>query len=328
MADDPDTAEERASREATDWLILLQEMPNDEEVRERFEAWLAASSENEKAWETTARTSDLIKAIGVEEPKASTIAVVPQDRLARPKTRRSLRWAVPAAAAIAACWAVIFGPNTVLALQSDHMTGTGEIMTLDLADGTQLVLAPETAIRIDIAPDKRTVELLKGEVYFDVASNPDRPFRVDVRNVEAVVLGTAFVVRRNDTGAWVALEEGRIDVSADQVDAPVLENLVPADVVEVSWAGLVNRRTRAPEDIAAWRSGKLIAQDETIASVIDRLRPHYGGMIMINDKALGGRSITGVYSLSDPIGALGTIAETHGATATQITPWLVVISTD
>ena len=120
MADDPDTAEERASREATDWLILLQEMPDDDGLQRRFEAWRKASRTNEKAWETTARTSDLIDAVGVGEPIASRNTPVSQKRSARPKARRSLRWAVPAGAAIAACCAVIFGPGTLLRLQSDH----------------------------------------------------------------------------------------------------------------------------------------------------------------------------------------------------------------
>ena len=96
--------------------------------------------------------------------------------------------------------------------------------------------------------------------------------------------------------------------------------------MRVSWAGTVVRGERAPGDIAAWRDGRLIVNDETVAAVIDRLRPHYRGVILLADGDLAGRSVTGVYSLADPLAALRTIGQTHRAKVRRITPWMVVIS--
>ncbi len=42
-ADTADQARQLASREATEWLILLQEEPDDATLRRRFDVWRAAS---------------------------------------------------------------------------------------------------------------------------------------------------------------------------------------------------------------------------------------------------------------------------------------------
>ena len=61
MAADPDEARERASEQATDWLILLQDDPDDAELLARFEAWLAASPLHAEAWAVTDRVAGVIR---------------------------------------------------------------------------------------------------------------------------------------------------------------------------------------------------------------------------------------------------------------------------
>ena len=45
MADNPESTQEKASREATDWLLLLQEEPNDPTLLRRFDEWLFQEGE-------------------------------------------------------------------------------------------------------------------------------------------------------------------------------------------------------------------------------------------------------------------------------------------
>ena len=311
--------EERASREATDWLILLQEEPEDADLRHRFQAWLTADPAHKAAWATTQRTAD---AIAATRPSGPGRTVVPDTR---DRARRT-RWTVAAAAAMAACLAILLVPDLAMHIQADHATATAETRVVDLTDGTRVVLAPESAIAVALQPDTRQVRLLAGEAFFQVSPDPDRPFRVDVRDVSATVLGTAFNIRREDGGASVALAEGRLEVAHTTARPPVSETLGPGQVVRVSWAGAVVRTERTPDDIAAWRAGRLVVNDETVAAVIDRLRPHYRGVILLADGDLAGRSVTGVYSLADPLAALRTIGQTHRAKVRRITPWMVVIS--
>ena len=50
---------------ASDWLIALGEQPANDELRARFEAWLAASPDHRRDWAEIARTAE---ALGQAEP--------------------------------------------------------------------------------------------------------------------------------------------------------------------------------------------------------------------------------------------------------------------
>lgn len=325
MTDRSESERLRASREATDWLILLQEAPQDPETRRRFEAWLNASPVHEASWAATQRTAS---AIAAARPVRRTSVDACQSGY-RPSVGQAVArprrcWRLPAAAA--ACLAILFAFGAALYRQADYVTGTAESRVVDLADGSRVSLAPDSAIAIDFGPDTRRVRLLAGEAFFQVARDPGRSFRVEVRELAAIVLGTAFNVRREADGASVALAEGLLRVVHETARPAVSETLTPGDVVRVSSSGAIVRDERALDTIAAWRAGRLIARDETVEAVVDRLRRHYRGVIFLTDRDLAGRSVTGIYNLADPVVALRAIGASHDANVRQITPWVIVVS--
>ena len=331
--DNADMSEaERASWEATGWLILLQEEPEDLDLQARFQSWLEVSAHHRAAWAKTEHAVDLIDAAGSDSapkpaPEKLDLLRPEKSRQSGAPVRSARRWALPGVGvAIAASFLIAFAPTILLSLEADYRTATGEVRTVELADGTQITLSPESAVDVRLDAGARHVRLLSGEAFFQVARDPSRPFYVDIRTVETAVLGTAFSVRRGDESARVALAEGRLSVSHAAKTASVPDVLEPGDVIDMRWDGSIKRAMRPPDDMALWRSGWLLAQDETIGSVVDRLRPYHRGVIILNDRLLAQRSVTGVYNLADPIAALKAVAEAHGAEVRQITPFLVLVS--
>ncbi|HAE02506.1 MAG TPA: hypothetical protein DCG04_13880, partial [Rhodospirillaceae bacterium] len=61
MTDDPTQALETASREATNWLILLQDDPDDPDLQKEFAAWVNASPLHFQAWQATGQVDGLIR---------------------------------------------------------------------------------------------------------------------------------------------------------------------------------------------------------------------------------------------------------------------------
>jgi transmembrane sensor len=118
-----------------------------------------------------------------------------------------------AALAAAACLAFVFGGNLMLRIEADHMTATAEQRRVQLADGTVVLLAPESAIDVVYGAGTRRVRLLKGRAYFDVAADR-RPFVVQAGEVEARDIGTAFDIGLDVRGVDVAVREGIVDVGA------------------------------------------------------------------------------------------------------------------
>jgi transmembrane sensor len=143
--------------------------------------------------------------------------------------------------------------------------------------------------------------------------------------VTATALGTGFDVRRIGNTIRVDVGHGRVRVARDERDtaAPVL--------TAGQWISFTpgHRPETGSEQVAllgAWPSGELVARECTIAEVIDKLRPWYGGRILLLDHAIGQRRVSGFYNAHDPIDALRTIVHPHGGTVTRVTPWLLIIS--
>lgn len=352
MAAETETAEARASQEATYWFLMLQEEPDDVALRERFEAWLAADPRNEPAWAATRHTSAIMARVppahGDRWQASATTASVGQSvgpRVGRNgdgigsragvsrgvghgRRRYVRRLVAGSAVALAACLGFLFLPALILDLKADHATGTAEIRTVQLEDGSTLVLAPNSAVEVAYGGAERRIGLLAGEAFFIVRDDPARPFRVVANGVEATDLGTAFAVRLAGTGATVTVETGSVRVDYATVSPSVSEVLQAGQFIRIAWTGAANRGDQAPTQVAAWRQKRLIAQDQPMEDVIDQVRPYFDGKIILTDSALAARRVTGVYNLADPANAVRGIAQAHGAIVHEITPWILIVSGD
>ena len=112
----------------------------------------------------------------------------------------------------------------------------------------------------------RTVRL-EGEAFFDVVSG-ERPFEVEAAGAAVRVLGTRFNVRARSAEVRVAVEEGRVEVSAAEAGAAMV--LGAGESGRVGGAG-PTREAVAPGRIGAWRSGGLTAVDEPLAVILEEL---------------------------------------------------------
>jgi len=323
----PETARRQAFREATDWFILLQEEPADPDLRRRFDAWRDASPLNAEAWAATERTSEVAAAMTPAHADEWQSAVA-RRRAERPTSRWSRRGIglSLAATALAACIALIAAPPMILRLQSDHVTGTAELRTLELPDGSKVTLGPASAVALAFSAGERRLRLLEGEAFFEVVRDPARPFRVETDKVEASVLGTSFDVRLDAQAVTVAVQEGVVTVALRNADGPPAERIEAGQAIRVSQGGRLERSNEPPQQIAAWRKGQLLSHDRPLREAVDQLRRYYAGTIVLTDDALAGRTVTGVYNLADPEEALRGIVQAHGGKVRRITPWVLVVS--
>ena len=313
------TDRERAETEAATWLVLLSEDPEDRALTARFEEWRSANPLHAELWMRTVRAYELA---GKAAPAASK--VVP---MARPKPRAPLwsrrRIAAGAVMAIAACLLLLAAPPMLLGLQADHVTATAELRSLVLEDGSRVRLGPESALAVDFATGERRVRLLKGEAFFDVVPDSNRPFRVAARDAVATVLGTAFEVRLTADSVGVAVQHGHVRV--DGGVPPRSETLLAGDWVTVE-AARMTRGRRDADEIGDWLGGELVARDRPMTEIVDALRRYYDGMIVVQDAAFARTRVTGIYDLRHPATTLASLASSHDATVRRVSPWLLVVT--
>ena len=340
---------QKASAEANSWMIRLQEDPDDVALQRQFSEWLDLPG-NDEAWDEIEQLSHVLMDVPAQhrqewEPFLTQLRADPtppssvhtsHEKLERGRQGNKPRSYLPmgrrqtvrfAGLALAASFlGFLFGPGLMRDWQFDYTTHTAETRIVRLADDSVITLAPESAIDVSYTPGERHIHLLEGEAFFEVTPNPNRPFRVLADKIEVRVLGTGFTVHRTSAGAKIGVEHGRVQVEHAKEIGEGTAPLTAGQTIQMSWAGNVERGKTPVSQIGAWRQNQLIAQDQPLTEIVDRLRRYYGGVILVTDTALGQQPVTGVYNLEDPVRALYGIAQSQNASIRQITPWLLILS--
>lgn len=323
--DSPRTAEQQAA----DWLILLREEPESASLQGRFETWLDDDPLHACAWVAVSESFETIFEVGPElDGQWREVAIAPLRAPRRRWRQRSpgrlaaIRPGRLVVGAVAAALALWFAPAAVLHLQSDYVTGPGELRGVTLADGSTVNLGPGSALAVSYSDKARSVRLLAGEAWFDVVHNPAAPFRVIAGDVRTTVLGTSFDVRRVGSATAVSLKRGRVRVTTEGT----ARDLSPGQWVRIDEAHRVEAGADDPALLGAWQGGAIIARNRRVAEVIDELRPWFGGRIVLLNRALGGSRIDGVFNAREPESALAAMVARAGGKVQRITPWIILIS--
>jgi transmembrane sensor len=150
-----------------------------------------------------------------------------------PASGRRNRWrlfgAIAATGLLAACLILarfLSGPQW-----TDYTTATGEQRRVVLPDGTSIELNTQSHIRVSFRPKSREVDLLAGEVLFNVQHDSTRPFRVRARDKVIEDLGTQFsIYLRPDASTTVSVLDGRVQILSD-ASAPIREAAAGSEAV-------------------------------------------------------------------------------------------------
>ncbi len=303
---------------AADWLIRVREAPGDAALARSLAQWLDENDSHRRAYASVERSWQLL----AEVPRAHG-EPGPRAVLQRPRLWRPLGLCAALAAALVAFFAY---PALLLMMEADYRTGTGARQALTLDDGSRVELGADSAVAVDVTGTTRTVRLLAGEAFFDVRPDAARPFVVDAGGVDVTVLGTRFNVRLSSTDTDVELAEGAVRLDYPGHGA-AQARLAPGQNARVDLqTGALVRGEIAPDDIAAWREGRLFVQDATIAAVVEQLQRYHRAWIAVPDAALANERVTGLYDLTDPDRALRALVEPHGGRMREISPFMRVLS--
>lgn len=257
----------------------------------RFAAWLRADAAHageyralEKLW---TRLGELPLAA---EPASAAIV------------RRGfpLRWAASAAFAAVAAVTVLLGYRWYVVqpvFTASYATHAAERARADLPDGSKIELSAQSRLRVVFYRDRRESTLESGEAYFTVARDVGQPFRVHAGKTSVRVTGTRFSVRLVDDAAFIALEEGAVEVSAP---GAALANLVAPAALESNANGLKPLAAADVERITGWRRGQLIFHDEPLAAVVRELSRYRHAAVAVADAEVGSLKVTGIAFVDRP----------------------------
>lgn len=163
----------------------------------------------------------------------------------------------------------------------------GEQMRVVLQDGTVVQLNSDTRLKY---PKKfgiftRTVELW-GEGYFEVAKEKDRPFVVDLGDINVKVTGTKFNVKAYaESNLWVTLDEGGVLLKDTKGKEYPLRPGESAEYNRRSGACQISRPENM-EQITSWRSKGLNFYLTPLKEIVKVLERQYDVHFIIPDSSL------------------------------------------
>lgn len=303
--------------EAIDLVIRLQEDPRNPVADEMARSWRARSAEHERLWQRVLKLHGASGHVLTERRE--------HDSGAAGLTRRNLVIGALSLGAAGAAAAVL--PDLVRQARADHATGTAEIRQVRLPDGSLATLGPDTSIALDFSVHARRVDLIGGMSFFDVARDAARPFTVAAGPVTATALGTSFDVAREGEAVSVEVDRGLVLVQAPASAAAPSIRLADGDWLAYD-PGLPapERGTRAPGQVAAWRDRLIIAERESVSTLVARIGRWLPGRIVMAAPYVGSQRVSGVFDLSDPALALEAVVLPAGGRVRRISSFATLIS--
>jgi len=190
-------------------------------------------------------------------------------------------------------------------------TPIGGLRNMTLPDGSRIELNTGTAVSVSFSADRRAVELVQGEAHFTVASDPRRPFVVQVGGVSVWAVGTAFSVRRHPEQVEVLVTEGRVDVQDAREEISLLATpvLVAGQRAFVPERPSVARPTPPvvvaevePLEIPrrlAWRDHRLEFGPTPLREVVAEFNRYSEQRLVVADPELAEMSLGGTFRAGD-----------------------------
>lgn len=275
--------------------------------REAFEEWLNNSPEHRSTYEQTKSTwSGFESTADTGELRALRVSALSSAPTPNVWLRASGVAAVLmiAIASIAALTSHLSSPpeSTV----SQYVTTRNQSSTVNLPDGTLVFMNLDTAFSTDYTAGQRLIHLIKGQAFFEVAKDAERPFIVAAADREIRALGTKFDVRLDPSHLEVVLLEGRVGVDRSQPSSvdkiaqrPTRIELEPDQKFVASPGEQGSVTAINATQATSWREGWISFEDETLDQAIAELNRYSDRKLVAADDVREMR-LSGVFRIGQP----------------------------
>lgn len=289
---------------------LLDELPGVERLE--IDAWLNAHQDHrlyfdklKAAWEKASVEVDT----SVVDEDAEWRRF--KDRIADIKETKVIKfnWMKIAAAAM-----FIGIVATVLLWNKSHREAVniiiaGAVIENDtLPDGSVITLNKKSSLSYDgsFGKEKRSVKL-NGEAFFAVAHDTQKPFSINVGDLEVRVVGTSFNIRTAAESTEIVVETGLVQVkkAGGMVELSPGEKLIsmtgkPVMIKETVKDGLYNY----------YRSKKFECRGTPLWQLVEKLNDAFDAHVIIKNEDLRNDQLTGTFSDTGLMDILKVVSNT------------------
>ena len=319
----------RREQDAASWMWRFDRGLSANE-QDAFFDWLAANPENSNAFAKNRRNWKRLDKLGdwlpehSDQPNPDLLALSPRSKLLKYVT-----FSFAAAAALALS-VIIWQANTDNLSPSVAVAQQAEPENrIILEDGSIVKLKDNAKVSILYTLAERRVRLDKGEAFFIVAKNPNRPFVVEVQGIEVSALGTAFNVRLDSESFEVLVSEGivRVDSAKIHYDEQGAKKTAPVPLLEANQRAVISL-TAEPEipeiatltkgeihRVLAWQHGLMTFSSKPLSEIIYELNHFNETQMVVVDGELAAMRFSGSFRSDNMDGFVRLLEVAFGARA-------------
>jgi len=315
------------------WIVALRGEQVGEKDLEEFSGWLTEDKSHQLAWdealelwETMGAVShlpvdELLAENSVESTVSTEILADTQPAAGFGLLEKLQTLWKPMALAFSLA---LVGFLAVFNLQSEgeiFAAGTGQYLAVTLADGSVVELNTNSEISVSLTENVREIELHKGEVFFTVARDKDRPFVVDVAGATVRAVGTAFnIYRVTDQSAIVSVSEGIVRVEeagGSSVTSAQSKLLTVDEAVEIDAVRGLSESNIRNSQTTAWRQGQLLFENTSVGDAVEMLNRYLHKKVIVADDVSRSIKISGTFSSRQKKETLAAVAQALGLELTS-----------
>lgn len=327
---------DRVENEAAAWLLRRDSPDWSAQDQAALEAWLQTSPSHQVAyvrlrcaWSKAGRLNSVSGAFtGGKVPARGEIKRLPFFRAKQttgtaPASRRlpSTR----ARAAIAAAFVIgslLISVELWLARDEAFQTPVGGLTSVPMKDGSRVILNTASRLSIHVDDSLRSVNLTRGEAFFDVAKDPHRPFVVNAGNRRIVAVGTQFSVRTSEDGVRVTVSEGLVRVEEGTASRHrTLAHVSAGQIVSLPTEAQAQIHVRQEslervERSLSWRSGFIMLRSTPLPEAVAEFNRYNTHQLVIADDSLADVLVGGSFKANNIDGFVRLLTEGFRVRAT------------
>ncbi|MFL9925362.1 FecR domain-containing protein [Herbaspirillum lusitanum] len=319
--------EQQLVDEAIAWGVRLRLRVANAAELQAFQAWRNADPRHEAAWRRIeAMQHDMQQHVSTLPPQmAGQVLATSAQNAAQRKGRRTAIKLILTGTLVGT--GIYAGRDSawMQMVTADYSTGIGRRQTVQLNDGTELVLNTDTAINVRYEAGRRMIEVRRGEILVttgrDELSPKLRPFMVDTSDGMMLAKGTKFMVRKDAAQTRLTVLEHAVELSSREASGTVLARA--GDSYYMSRTAIW-KADAADFDPVAWTEGLIAAREMRMDHFVAELSRYRPGLLRC-DPAVAGLPVSGIFQLQDTDRTLEVLLATQAVAALYRTRYWVTI---
>ena len=185
----------------------------------------------------------------------------------------------------------------------------GEIKTLFLPDGSQLILNANSSVTYstDFIDNRKLI--LKGEAYFKVVRNPKSPFTIETPQFKTKVLVTSFTIRAYENYPnTISVLSGKVEVNSKENPNKKIF-LTKNQQLRFQKSQVPQLTNNSREDFLAWTKNIVVLENTSLGETSEILRNKFNVTILFDNPELEQLRITGKFKEENITTILKSIAQ-------------------